>query len=221
MGARISWLEKNEKKEEEGVCALLDPDSMSVVLSFCDLRTRMQIDRTCTVYHSDVNKFHKPYRRAISELRTIVATGEVSSSWLHIMRGGLPGEWTSALLNVWIHAPKSRVRLKDFARARGIVDALKPLAHADWRIPRASHLMSSLVNRHSWLGTHRVPVCLYVDPNGRPDVYLAPPAPPFQLLEILTKHPHIWYGVLKVVMLAIEYKFYNVCFSVGRFAIGL
>ena len=203
MGGRSSSLAKQDPKQAEA--DLLDKDSMSVVLSFCDIRTRMQIDRTCTEYHGDVQRFHEPYVRVVSELRTIVATGEVSTAWLHIMRSCLPAEWTSALLRVWIHAPKSRVRMKEFAAAPGIVDALRPIAHTDWCIPRHSHL----VNRRSWLGTDRVPVCMY----------LTSPAS-FKLFDMLAKHPHIWYGILQAVLLAIEYKIYNVCFMLAQFAVG-
>ena len=179
---------------------MIDPDSCTVLLSFCDLRTQLRLSQTCRAFHSDVSRAHKPHKLAIEYMRKTQKTRDTNiAQWKQIPKHSFETpEILYELVQAWVNCTSSIVRYPPLMG--------NTTWFANWSIPVDSHIggeqlvLESLLSQKDWY--------FYT---------LGPPQQPKnwaqksmeQIAGFIGRRPMLLYGCVRALVLWLECHVYR------------
>lgn len=137
--------------------SMLDADTSSVVLSFCDLHTTLQLSRVCKAHHDDVRKHLRQWQSTLNYIKTAFQTRETDNTIIDLIEKHCnEPDWCYQLIRAWVNSVQSTVSSCNILLCPSTFEP-----DTNWLIPQDSHL-----RKHSCrvLCTHKLPYKLVAAP---------------------------------------------------------
>jgi hypothetical protein len=177
----------------------LDADTFSVVLSFCDIRTQLQLSRVCRTYNDDVRHHMARHAHIVKCLREVHDSGTADCLKLQSLfdSPNTSAEWRYWLVRAWLHATAT-IGPQLFI-SRGHFDE-----GTWWTIPAQSHTTKHPCVWRQLVCPHQVPSCLVVAGDHVEFELRANCRPANWIYEFLSDHPFVVYGLVRVAIGVLE-----------------
>lgn len=192
-----------------------DPDSIQVLLSFCDHRTRLQLARTCRAHHLDVQRYvaSRPHLKHaadyVAQATHTRSTGPELAQ--HLSRHHNDETLVYALVRVWLASTQSDLD-SDQLFAFDTACMSSDQTYIRWSVPANSHVRQHMCES---LCTHSLPteLTLRVTPshtNPRLVFTLSPVCPMYnRIVRYACKRPGLWCAILHVLCTATNSRVFD------------